>query len=137
MLTVNPPCEVGGWDDDNVHLNAEETAHHRALMKIPHVRWEGSSNYFKAGCPAGIEKLYISPYGDVMPCNFTHIGFGNLTEKPLAVIWNDILTGSPFNKIHDHCLVAEDAEFQRVYLEPVVKSAVHPLPVEQHPAFQG
>ncbi|MBZ0271169.1 radical SAM protein [bacterium] len=135
MLTINPPFQIGGWDGADVHLDAEGKDFHRKLMAFSNVRWEGSSNYFKDGCPAGIEKLYISPYGDIMPCNFTHISFGNVTEKPLAVIWNEMLTTSPFNKIHDHCLVAENPEFYRVYIEPVVKGAVHPMPVEQHPAF--
>ncbi len=32
----------------------------------------------KIGCPAGMEKIYITPYGDVIPCPFIHIGFGNI-----------------------------------------------------------
>ena len=136
MLTVNPPCEVGEWDNDNVRLKEEGRRFHRSLLKHANVRWEGSSNYFREGCPAGVEKVYISPYGDVMPCTFAHISFGNLTERPLAVIWEEMSGRAPFNKIHDRCLAGEDPEFQRIYLDPVAKSLVHPLPVENHPAFQ-
>lgn len=135
-LTINPACPVGGWAGNDLVPSQDQRDFHRALMKIPHVRWEGSSNYFKDGCPAGIEKLYISHLGDVMPCNFAHITFGDLREKPLAVIWESMLGTKPFNKIHDRCLVAEDPDFQKKYLEPVYKSPVHPLPVEDHPAFR-
>ncbi|MCB9480170.1 MAG: radical SAM protein [Deltaproteobacteria bacterium] len=138
MLTVNPPMEVGGWEGDDLGANAEMSTFFRKLMKYPNVRWEGSTNYFKEGCMAGIEKLYISHFGDVMPCNFTHLSFGNMQDKPLSVIWHDMITNpkSPFNRIHDHCLIAEDPEFMRVFMEPVFQSDVHPLPIEDHPAFQ-
>lgn len=133
MLTVNLPCPVGGWASDDVLLNAEQRAFHREFIRRPHLRWEGSSNYLRMGCPAGVEKLYLSPYGDVMPCNFCHISYGNLRDRPLAEIWRDILTRSPFDHIQDKCLVAEDEEFLREVIEPLEKITPHPVPVEAHP----
>ncbi len=133
VLTVNLACEVGGWQTADVHPKSGGTDYHRSLMKHPHVRWEGSSNYFREGCPAGLEKIYISPYGDVMPCNFIHLSFGNLQNLPLAMIWEKILSDPTFNRIHKRCLVAENAEFRREYLTPISKSPVHPMPVGEVP----
>jgi len=133
MLTVNMPCPVGGWQSKDVLLNQEQRDFHRRFITLPNVRWEGSSNYFRMGCPAGVEKLYLSPYGDVMPCNFLHVSYGNLRERPLREIWRDILERSPFNRIHDNCVVAEEGEILREVVEPLEKIPQHPVPVEQHP----
>jgi MoaA/NifB/PqqE/SkfB family radical SAM enzyme len=133
MLTVNLPCPVGGWAKQDILLNEAERAFHRELITRPNMRWEGSSNYWKMGCPAGVEKLYLSPYGDVMPCNFMHLSYGNVIERPLADIWRDIMTRSPFNKVHDSCVIAEDGEFLREIIEPLEDAAVHPVPVAEHP----
>ena len=71
--------------------------------------------------------MYISPSGDVMPCPFIHISFGNLAEEPLMAIWNRILPGSPFNRIHDRCLAAENREFIQSCLGPVSAHETYPL----------
>ncbi len=131
-LTVNLACEVGGWQGSDVHPQNDGTKYHRGLMKNPRVRWEGSSNYFREGCPAGLEKLYISPYGDVMPCNFIHLSFGNLRDYPLALIWKKVLRDPSFNRIHDRCLVAENPEFQKLRLAPISQSPIHPMPVDDN-----
>lgn len=41
------------------------------------------------GCPAGTQYLGIRPNGDVTPCPYLPLFGGNLTETPLAAIWND------------------------------------------------
>ncbi len=133
-LTVNLACEVGGWQESDVHPLNEHTKYHRSLMENPHVRWEGSSNYFREGCPAGLEKVYISPYGDVMPCNFIHLSYGNLQQYPLALIWRKVLDDPCFNHIHKRCLVAENPDFQKGRLAPISESPIHPMPVTQTPA---
>lgn len=135
MLTINFPCPVGKWWDKNLTPTAEEKSLHRRLMHSRHVRWEGHSNYRREGCPAGLEKLYISPYGDVMPCPFIHISYGNLTERPLRNIWRTLLKVGPFNKIHDGCPVSEDEQFARRYIAPLYQQETHPLPHEKHPAY--
>ena len=133
MLTVNQPCPVGGWEGADVLLDEDERAFHRELITRPHVRWEGSSNYFKMGCPAGVEKVYISPYGDVMPCNFLHVSYGNVRERPLRDIYRDLMTKSPFDRIHDDCVVGREGTILDEVVRPMENLPVHPVPVEDHP----
>lgn len=40
----------------------------------------------KVHCPMGEDNLYIFPDGEVCPCTFTHISFGNLLEESLEII---------------------------------------------------
>ena len=137
-LTVNVSCAVGGWKHcKGILLSNEELARFDQIVSSPHVRWEGGSNYLKEGCPAGIEKIYISPYGDVMPCNFTHISFGNVAEESLSVIWKRMIETEPFDRIHARCLVGADSRFMKEYLGPLESRKKLPLFYKDHPAFSG
>ncbi len=39
------------------------------------------------GCGAGFNYLFIDAEGNLCPCDFTMISFGNLRERPLAQVW--------------------------------------------------
>jgi len=39
------------------------------------------------GCGAGTQHLFIDPAGEVCPCDFTPMSFGNAAREPLALIW--------------------------------------------------
>ena len=39
------------------------------------------------GCSAGRNYFYVSPYGDMHPCNFTARPLGNLTKEAVADVW--------------------------------------------------
>jgi len=112
-LTVNMPWAVGGWENhDQVLLGDDEQAAFRALVAQPGVRWEGCSNYLKEGCPAGIEKIYITAAGEVTPCTGLHRSFGNVFQKPLAAIWAAMRAQEPFHQVNQGCLAA-DPDFLR------------------------
>lgn len=51
-------------------------------------------DYFESerlyGCTAGFNYLFVDARGNVGPCDFTMMSFGNLREKPLARIWESM-----------------------------------------------
>lgn len=55
------------------------------------------------GCPAGIAHVHIRANGDVSPCDFTPVSFGNLREKPLAKIWEAITSSEMYSKPSPCC----------------------------------
>jgi MoaA/NifB/PqqE/SkfB family radical SAM enzyme len=110
-LTVNFAYAVGNWRDRAARISTDEERVFRELLKRRHVRWEGSTNYLREGCPAGTEKLYVTPYGDLMPCATIQRSFGNLREEPLAAIWQRMGRAPWFDGRCKPCLVAEDDEF--------------------------
>ena len=73
------------------------------LLKQGHVRadtiinWRGGS-----GCPAGIERIYITPYGDVYTCPHVPKSYGNVREEPLKDIYKRICD-SPLKEYKRHC----------------------------------
>lgn len=62
-------------------------------------------------CPAFDDFFTITAYGDVMPCNAIHVGFGNVREQKLK----DILISAKKNqfipKKKKQCPVSENTEF--------------------------
>ena len=50
------------------------------------------------GCACGSSYFYVSPYGDVMPCDFNHANFGNILETPLYQIWDYLSTHEDFGR---------------------------------------
>jgi hypothetical protein len=76
------------------------------------------------GCGAGTQHLFIDSAGEVCPCDFTPLSFGQVTQAPLAAIWdrmNDAM-GNPrrhcFIQKH-HSLIAQSSR------------TGYPLPLEQ------
>jgi len=45
------------------------------------------SSHRSVGCSCGTSYFYLSPYGDVMSCDFNHAIFGNVLEQPLWQVW--------------------------------------------------
>lgn len=48
------------------------------------------ASHRSVGCSCGTSYFYISPYGDVMSCDFNHASFGNVLETPLYQIWDHL-----------------------------------------------
>ena len=54
------------------------------------------SSYRSVGCSCGTSFFYLSPYGDMMSCDFNHAKFGNVLEEPLWRIWERLSTSPDF-----------------------------------------
>ncbi len=50
------------------------------------------SSHRSVGCSCGTSYFYLSPYGDMMSCDFNHAKFGNVLEEPLWKIWERLST---------------------------------------------
>lgn len=54
--------------------------------------FEGAESF---GCNAGCKMLYIDPFGEVSPCVFVPMSFGNVRERPLAEIYEEMRGSFP------------------------------------------
>jgi MoaA/NifB/PqqE/SkfB family radical SAM enzyme len=54
------------------------------------------------GCPAGMVYMHVRANGDICPCDFTPLSFGNTREVSLREAWNS-LTQSPLYTIQSPC----------------------------------
>ncbi|NOZ85417.1 MAG: radical SAM protein [Deltaproteobacteria bacterium] len=124
VCTINLPYAVGAWEGvrDN-RLNPEQIKEYWRLIHQPGVRWEGDANYLKEGCPAGTEKIYITPYGDVMPCAVIHSSFGNIRKKSLYDIYFKMRSMDIFKDVHGLCMVGANTVFQTRVLDRINRAA--------------
>jgi MoaA/NifB/PqqE/SkfB family radical SAM enzyme len=49
-----------------------------------------ATSYRSTGCSCGVSYFYVSPYGDVNPCDFNHKIIGNIVERPLWQVWDEL-----------------------------------------------
>jgi len=125
------PC--GNWNgNDEVLLSADdleylETIHEKYL----HVRTDFDANYHHWGCPAVKEKLYISSYGDVVPCDFLHVGLGNILRNSIAEIRQNALKVEWFREYNALCLACNDRDFQELHLSKMFAAKTDPVPLEE------
>lgn len=80
-------------EEERRELAALQDAHNRAArrsggMIINYLgHFEGCENF---GCNAGGKMVYVDAFGEVSPCVFLPMSFGNVRERPLAEILRDM-----------------------------------------------
>ncbi len=117
-LNIVLPVPMGRWQAHYEVLMTEEDKQyvHNLLTRYNHVRRDLDSGYFKWGCGAAKEMLYVTAYGDVLVCPFIHVSFGNVRNDSLQTIRERALSNHLFAQYYPCCLVAEDMDFIKKYL---------------------
>lgn len=116
-LNVNLPAPVGRWiDKPDCILN-------EASLKIVTERYFPLDNFFpdfkqanirhRIHCPMAEDNLYIFPDGEVCPCTFTHISFGNILEESAETILRRMDASPTLKHIarENICPISMDPEF--------------------------
>lgn len=70
---------------------------------------------YVGGCAAGAQHLYIDASGNVCPCDFVPLSFGNILNESLAVVFQGL--GRYFNKPRDKCFISNNIDTLRPYFE--------------------
>lgn len=113
LLILSRAAPTGEWlGDRKILLTKEDQEYMYGLVrKYSNVRTDMDTNFKKYGCSAATEKLYVSPFGEVLPCPFMHITFGNLKLDSVKVVRDRMLSVPRLNNYALICHVAEDSEF--------------------------
>ncbi|RME39851.1 MAG: radical SAM protein, partial [Planctomycetota bacterium] len=108
FITLAVP--IGRWAGrEDVMLTPEDRRYLNDLMREhPFLRTDFESNWKEQGCPAMREKAYLSPYGDVLPCPFIQVSYGNIRREPLRVILQRGREAPEFGHYPPVCRAAED-----------------------------
>ena len=117
-LLLNIAIAIGRWANREEFLFSREGQDRLRLNKLlkayPHIH----TDHDATGCPAGIRKLYLTPYGDVIPCPFLHVVFGNIKTESLSNIRRRILINFPlFNSLN--CPAGESMEVYEKWLKEI------------------
>ncbi|MBF0138197.1 MAG: radical SAM protein [Magnetococcus sp. DMHC-1] len=120
ILFLALAAPVGEWQH-NTHIffsPADRLFLDELTARNPLVRTDFAANFIHYGCGAVKEILYITPFGDVLPCPFLHTSLGNLFEESLATIRQRALQNPWFADYGQLCLAAEDREYLAKHNKP-------------------
>jgi MoaA/NifB/PqqE/SkfB family radical SAM enzyme len=80
------------------------------------------------GCYAGWCQFYMTAYGDVTPCDFTPLSFGNAMDDDLETIWKRMICHEGYCNHKDSCRM-QDPEFRSKWIDNIPRSGPFPYPV--------
>lgn len=132
------PAPVGGWKGkDDVVLGPDE---HRLLQPIadhPSVFYHGNLGADGFRCPCGKDEVYVTCYGDVMPCPFVQVSFGTTEEEGFDAAYERMATHPEIARERTVCMSTEDARFRKLYLDPIEDRPDLPCHIDDHPVTQA
>lgn len=133
---INFPTLTGSFaDQESMLLSAEN------LEKLYRMGREGlvRKDVFKQNhdrlCPAPKRQIYITPYGDVCPCPFIQLSFGNIFRQSLDSIKHGFQRSGYTDRPYACCPPAEDGDFIENVIQPIYQAGPAPLHFERHPLF--
>jgi MoaA/NifB/PqqE/SkfB family radical SAM enzyme len=119
FLLLCDSAAVGGWDGQCEKMFSREDRNRvlAELLKHPRARHHSMYNFRgRSGCPAGVEKIYVTAYGDVTPCDLVHDVAGNILSEELDTIWQRMRTHPLYaRKVCDCVRYHEDFEDRRSF----------------------
>jgi len=88
--------------------------------------------YDGGGCFGGFAQFYMTCYGDINPCDFNPISFGNVREERLETIWRRLVT-HPEYAPHRHSCRMQSARYRAKYVDPIRDEERLPVRIERLP----
>ena len=116
---------VGKWDGNKECLITKNDAEHifklyqnspimdNGQTMIKRDLYRGN----KVCCPAGTEFMAITVDGNFLPCNFIQATLGNIRDKSLKDMRNDLLKSDWFCKEYPYCLLGESDRYFKEIVE--------------------
>lgn len=84
-----------------LHKETNKNRDYPRVFSFPYVE---NKNFM--GCCAGYNRLHITASGEVLPCDFTPLSFGNIISENIEDIWKKMHTY--FNKPRESCIMIEN-----------------------------
>ena len=87
-----------------------------------------------SGCYGAHSQFYMTAYGDINPCDFNPINFGNVRDMPIQAIWQKMVAHPDFNKRFHSCRM-QSKEYRKKYIDPLPDGVPLPVPIEDIPGY--
>ena len=115
--------------DDRLKVLALHDRYHEGNYPIGIVAQSKVNSPEGAGCFGAWAQFYMTAYGDINPCDFNPISFGNVRELPIQVLWNKMISHPDFSFHHKTCRM-QTLEYRRKYIDPMPEHPQLPIPIE-------
>jgi len=74
------------------------------------------------GCFAGRRWMHVASDGEVMPCSYTPLSFGNICENSLESIWKRMGKHTAYKKNAAYCMM-RNPDFRKEYIHTIPQGA--------------
>jgi len=81
------------------------------------------------GCFAGRRWMHVTPAGEVIPCAYTPLSFGNIKEESLPDIWKRMGKHTAYRSNAEYCMM-RDPSFRERYIHTIPEDAILPLRIK-------
>ena len=82
------------------------------------------------GCYAGWCQFYITAYGEMTPCDFTPLGFGNVREESVETVWSRMAHHEGYCGHKNSCRM-QDQHFRAQWVDRIPSSGPFPYPIDK------
>jgi len=119
---------------EEIHKYSANVFKQKIIPPLSSQAWQNSVEGVMSGigCLAGNIQCYASAYGDIAPCDFTPISFGNIRDQSLKKIWKSMINHPAYNHRSDFCRM-QNPRFRSFYIDPIPEESKLPYPIEKLP----
>ncbi|MFX1447914.1 MAG: radical SAM/SPASM domain-containing protein [Promethearchaeota archaeon] len=119
---------------EEIYAYSSKVFKEKVVPPLSSQSWQNSveGNLSGIGCLAANIQFYASAYGDIAPCDFTPISFGNIRKTPLKKIWSTMVSHPAYKHRSSFCRM-QSPDFRRYYIDPIPDDAKLPYPIEKLP----
>ncbi|MHA2392102.1 MAG: radical SAM protein [Promethearchaeota archaeon] len=96
--------------------------------------WQNSIEGYLGGigCLAANIQYYVSAYGEVTPCDFSPLSFGNIKKTLLGDIWKKMVKHPAYNHRSTFCRM-QNPDFRAIYIDSIPDNSPLPYSIEKFP----
>jgi radical SAM protein with 4Fe4S-binding SPASM domain len=127
VVRIQFPVPLGRYKHQrNEVLTLDERQEVRKLIRYGNVTME--SPHETSTCKAAITKVYILPNGDIMPCAFVPLSYGNIRKDRFMNVWKAIRSFTRLYKTRGKCPVCDPVKCHSLFeaAEAQKKSSKNP-----------
>ncbi len=119
---------------EDLHKFSAEKFRKCELPPLSSQSWQNSVEAYLSGigCLAANIQFYASAYGEISPCDFSPLSFGNIRNESLKKIWMRMVKHPAYNHRSPFCRM-QDKNFRHFYIDPIPDDAYLPYPINKLP----
>jgi MoaA/NifB/PqqE/SkfB family radical SAM enzyme len=118
-----------------LHKFSAEKFRNSELPPLSSQSWQNSVEAYLSGigCLGANIQFYASAYGDICPCDFAPLSFGNVRKESLKKIWMRMVKHPAYNHRSPFCRM-QDPGFRKYYIDPIPDDAYLPYSINKLPS---
>lgn len=137
-MSIYEIIAVGKWlEHEDEVITKQDVKRLERFQKDRNRREEGprvtSFPYFMGpdmfGCFAGRRWMHVTPSGEVIPCAYTPLSFGNIKEESLEDIWKRMGKHSAYRSGAEYCMM-RNPSFRERYIHTIPEDAILPFRIK-------